>query len=298
MPVLELDGLTRHYGPRVALDSLSLTVPAGSVVGFLGPNGAGKTTAMRVVLGIVAPDAGTLRWMDSPVDDAARLRFGYMPEERGLYPTMKVLDQLIFLGRLHGMTRSDAHGASVSWLERLGIGDRADDRLDSLSMGNQQRVQMVAALVHEPDLLVLDEPFSGLDPTATETLGAVLVERARAGAAVMFSSHQLDLVEHLCERVVIIDKGRTVVEGKTADLTTSADVVAVEVEGDDGTNGWTADLGDQFVSTMENGRVRVQVGPGRSADAVLDAARRAGSVRHFGFERRRLSEVFREAVGA
>src|ERR1700681_632552 len=162
--MLEFDGLTRHYDDVVALDGLSFTVPPGQVFGFLGPNGAGKTTAMRAVFELVALDAGVVRWRGVPVTPQARRRFGYMPEERGLYPGMIVVEQIEYLARLHGVPPDAARTAALAWLDKLGIADRAASKLEALSLGNQQRVQVAAALVHEPDLLVLDEPFSRLDP--------------------------------------------------------------------------------------------------------------------------------------
>jgi len=176
--MLELEGLTRRYGSVVALDELSFTVPEGRMFGFLGPNGAGKTTTMRTILGLSQPDAGAVRWRRAPVGPDERLRFGYMPEERGLYPKMKVREHIAYLARLHGLSSDEATSATDGWLERLGLDQRRDDKVDTLSQGNQQRVQLAAAIVHEPELLVLDEPFSGLDPVAVDTLADVLTEKA------------------------------------------------------------------------------------------------------------------------
>ena len=209
--MLELEGLRRRYGHVTALDDLSFEVPSGEVVGFLGPNGAGKTTTMRAIFGLTDLEAGSVRWNGAKVDQAARRRFGYMPEERGLYPGMRVGEQLEYLGRLHGLSTTDAVHATQVWLERLEIADRRDSKVETLSHGNQQRVQLAAALLHQPELLVLDEPLSGLDPAGIDAIGRVLVDEARAGSCVVFSSHQLDQVEDLCERVTIIDHGRLVV---------------------------------------------------------------------------------------
>src|ERR1700722_17529404 len=198
---LEIEGLRRTFGPLTALDDLSFAVPAGQVVGFLGPNGAGKTTTMRAVFGLTELEAGAITWNGVSVDQAARRRFGYMPEERGLYPAMLVGKQLEYLGRLHGMTGRDAQAATQMWLERLGVADRIASKVDALSHGNQQRVQLAAALVHGPELLILDEPLAGLDPSGIDAIGEVLVEQAHAGCCVIFSSHQLDQVENLCENV-------------------------------------------------------------------------------------------------
>ena len=267
------------------------------MVGFLGPNGAGKTTTMRAIFGLTDLDAGSVRWNGRPIGAAERRRFGYMPEERGLYPSMLIAEELTYLGRLHGMSASDAAAATARWLERLEVADRAGDKVESLSHGNQQRVQLAAALVHDPEVLVLDEPLAGLDPTGIDVIGQVLVEEARSGRCVLFSSHQLDQVEDLCESVTIIDRGRLVASGTVDDLTSAgARRLAVRVEGDrDGA--WARGLAGVTVSEIKGGEVRLVLDTATS-DAVLDAARSAGRVTKFDFERRRLSEVFRESVGA
>ena len=294
--MLELEGLTRRFGPVVALDGLSFGVAAGRVTGFLGPNGAGKTTTMRAVFGLTDLDAGSVRWKGGTITAAERRRFGYMPEERGLYPSMLVRDQVEYLGRLHGLSPADAAEATAHWLEVLQVVDRATSKVESLSHGNQQRVQLAAALVHQPDLLVLDEPLAGLDPTGIDAIGRVLVERAQAGCCVLFSSHQLDLVEDLCEAVVIIDHGRLVAAGGVDELATGGTRrLAVRVEGDrDGA--WARAVPGVRVSERKGSEVRLVLDDGVDSDAVLDAARRAGQVTEFVFTRRRLSEVFREAV--
>jgi ABC-2 type transport system ATP-binding protein len=293
---LELSGLTRRFGTITALDDLSFAVASGRVTGFLGPNGAGKTTTMRAVFGLTELDRGHVRWNGTSVGPRQRRRFGYMPEERGLYPGMLVGEQLQYLGRLHGMASGDANDAATHWLGRLELADRATSKVGSLSHGNQQRVQLAAALMHEPELLVLDEPMAGLDPTGIEAIGAVLIEQAHAGRCVLFSSHQLDLVEELCEAVVIIDHGRVVASGEVDELETGGSSrLSVRVEGDrDGE--WARGIPGIQVSEVKGGEVRLVLLPGADSDAVLDAARRAGRVLAFTFDRRRLSEVFREAV--
>ena len=255
--LLELQGLRRSYGAVVALDDLSFEVPAGQVVGFLGPNGAGKTTTMRAIFGLTDLDAGSVRWNGAPVGQAERRRFGYMPEERGLYPGMLVGQQVEYLGRLHGLSAGDAAKATATWLERLEIADRRDSKVEVLSHGNQQRVQLAAALGHNPDLLVLDEPLSGLDPTGIDAIGQVLVDQARNGCCVLFSSHQLDLVEDLCDSVTIIDHGRLVVSGTVDELATSgARRLQVRVEGDR-TGDWARGLAGVTVSELVGGAVRL-----------------------------------------
>lgn len=295
--MLQLEALTRRYGTNVALDNLSFTVRPGDVVGFLGPNGAGKTTAMRAILGILRLDSGVVRWHGKVVDLSARLRFGYIPEERGLYPTMKLWEQLAFLGRLHGLSRNDAGERARHWLSVLGLAERVNDRLDALSLGNQQRVQLAAALLHEPELLVLDEPFSGLDPTGIQSLSDVLTEQAKNGVAVVFSSHQLDLVEGLCERVVIIDKGRKVLEGAVDELTTASRVLSVNVR-NSGDNAWALALEGVEVMGVDSHGARLRLTESDSTAHILEAARSAGEVVHFSFEKKRLSEIFHDAVRA
>jgi ABC-2 type transport system ATP-binding protein len=296
MSRLELDGLTRRYGPVTALDQLSFSVAAGQVTGFLGPNGAGKTTAMRAVFGLTALDAGTVRWNGRAVTLADRRRFGYLPEERGLYPGMLVAEQLEYLGRVHGLSPAAAASAAAGWLERLGIAARATSKVESLSLGNQQRVQLASALVHNPDLLVLDEPLSGLDPEGIDAVGEVLARQARAGKCVLFSSHQLDLVEDLCASVVIIDRGRLVASGTVDDLATRGRPrLVVRVAGDrDGA--WARGLAGVTVSENDGGALRLVLSAPADPQSVLRAAFAAGAVTEFAVQRRRLSEVFREAV--
>jgi len=295
--LLELRGLRRTFGPLTALDDLTFEVPSGHVVGFLGPNGAGKTTTMRAIFGLTDLDAGEVRWNGGAVSQTQRRRFGYMPEERGLYPSMLVGEQIEYLGRLHGLSAEDARRAARSWLERLDIGDRAQSKVEALSHGNQQRVQLAAALIHDPELLVLDEPLAGLDPTGIDAIGQVLVERAEVGCCVLFSSHQLDLVEDLCERVTIIDHGRLVVSGTVDELATSGGRrLVVRVEGDR-TAAWARVLRGVAISEVDAGAARLVLDDSVDSDTVLRAAMAAGKVTQFSFERRRLSEVFREALG-
>ncbi len=294
--LLEFDGLSRRFGTVTALDNLSFSVPSGHVVGFLGPNGAGKTTTMRAIFGLTDLDAGSVRWKGMPVGPTERRRFGYMPEERGLYPNMLVGEQVDYLGRLHGMDATAAAAATTRWLERLGVADRAKSKVEALSHGNQQRIQLVAALVHDPEVLVLDEPLAGLDPAGVDAISEVLVEQAHSGRCVLFSSHQLDLVEGLCESVVIIDHGRLVASGTVDELATRGPRrLVVRVEGDR-QGEWARRIPGVTVSEVDGGEVRLVLDDATDSDVVLDAARSAGHVTEFVFERLRLSEVFREAV--
>ena len=294
--MLELIDLSRRFGDVVALDSVSFSVAEGETVGFVGPNGAGKTTAMRIALGVLAADSGEVRWRGKPVDQNVRRRFGYMPEERGLYPKMRVLDQLVYLATLHGLSRADATAEAGRMIDVLGVAGRARDRTDALSLGNQQRVQLAAALVHRPELLVLDEPFSGLDPVGVDVLTGVLRERAEAGVPVVFSSHQLDLVERLCESVVLINKGRIVAAGRIADLRSRDHRRLVRVEVLGAPPDWYATLpGVRVLDHFPDGAILELSDSLRERD-VLDAARAAGDVRHFSVVQPSLTEIFREAV--
>ena len=292
--MLALQGLSRLYGQTVALDGLSLEVPEGEVVGFVGPNGAGKTTAMRIALGVLEADAGEVFWRGEPATREVQRGFGYMPEERGLYPKMRVDRQLRYLAVLHG--RDDADAATRRWIERLGIAERAEQKVEELSLGNQQRVQLAAALVHDPDMLILDEPFSGLDPIGTDVMSGVLHERADAGAAVIFSSHQLELVERLCDSVAIVNHGRIVAAGRVDDLRSQRSDPRLRVEVEGATDDWADELGGVRVVTRDDNGVVVELGEGADDQAILDAARRAGRVRRFQPAQPTLAELFREVV--
>ncbi len=268
------------------------------MVGFVGPNGAGKTTAMRIALGVLQPDSGEVRWRGRKVDAAVRRRFGYMPEERGLYPKMRVLDQLVYLARLHGLDAADARSQAARTVEVLGVPERARDRVESLSLGNQQRVQLAAALTHRPEVLVLDEPFASLDPVGVDVLSGVLREQAAVGVPVVFSSHQLDLVERLCESVVLIDRGRIVAAGRVSELRAADPRRLVRVEVDGAADGWYGRLsGVRVVEPLPGGAI-LELADSAREDTVLDAARAAGEVRHFSVVRPSLTQIFRRAVGA
>jgi ABC-2 type transport system ATP-binding protein len=294
--VLELQGLSRRYGDIVALDDLSFTVREGQMFGFIGPNGAGKTTTMRIILGVLEADAGQVLWRGRPMDDEARRRVGYMPEERGLYPKMRVRDQLEYFARLHGLSPHDAQEATTLWTERLGVAERAGDRVEALSLGNQQRVQLAAALVHGPELLVLDEPFSGLDPVGVDALAEVLAEQAANGVPVIFSSHQLGLVERLCEAVAIINRGRLVATGSVVDLRASDGRRRYQIEVGGAPAAWADTLPGAHVVDNSNGRVVVELEEGSDEQAVLDVARSVGRVTHFSAIEPTLTDLFRQAV--
>jgi ABC-2 type transport system ATP-binding protein len=292
--MLEIRDLTKRYGDVVALDAATFSVAPGRIVGFLGPNGAGKTTTMRAIFGLVRPDRGEVLWEGKPVGLPERARFGYMPEERGLYPKMKIGDELAYFAELSGMSAAPAEEAAAAWLRRLGLGDRAGARLEELSHGNQQRVQLAAALVHDPELAVLDEPFSGLDPLGVESLGEMLVQTAATGVAVVFSSHQLDLVEDVCQDVVIIDHGKVVLAGVVEELKAASPHRSLEitVNGDP----WVPVLPSGTVTSKREGRLRVLVDASVDVADVLASARRVGEVTMFSFEPPSLTDLFRSAV--
>ncbi len=291
---LEVRDLTKRYGDVIALDGATFSAEPGRIVGFLGPNGAGKTTTMRAVFGLLRPDRGEVRWRGAPVGPEERSRFGYMPEERGLYPKMKVGEQLAYLAELSGLTSADAKGTVGRWLDRLGLGDRADARLEELSHGNQQRVQLAAALVHGPELVVLDEPFSGLDPIGVASLAELLGQTAASGVAVVFSSHQLDLVEDVCQDVVIIDHGRIVMDGVVEELKAAAPRRSLQVDVDG--EPWMPVLQSGTVTSKHDGKVRVLVDASVDLDEVLMYARKDGEVTRFTYEPPSLTDLFLEAV--
>ena len=284
----------------MALDDVSFVVPAGSIVGFVGPNGAGKTTAMRIALGVLRPDAGEVKWRGRRVDAAMRRRFGYMPEERGLYPKMRVLEQLVYLARLHGLRPADARRRASEAVELLGVAVRSKDRLEKLSLGNQQRVQLAAALVHEPDVLILDEPFSGLDPVGVDALSAILRSQADdRGAPVVFSSHQLELVERLCDAVVLIDHGTIVVHGTIEELRASRSrrLIRIELTGAQ-ERWWDVVPGVVLAEPLPDGGGVFELAQDADDQRLLDVARRAGQVHLFAPVLPTLAELFREVVRA
>ena len=294
--MLEVDGLTKRYGTTLALSDLSFSVRPGEVYGFVGANGAGKTTAMRIMLGVLAADSGVVRWQGKPVTFETRRRFGYMPEERGLYPKMRVTEHLVYLARLHGLDLGTATRSADALTERLGVAERRTDAIEKLSLGNQQRVQLAAALVHDPEVLVLDEPFSGLDPVGVDALAGVLLERARRGVPVVFSSHQLDLVERLCDSVGIINAGRMVATGTVEDLRAQEGRRQLLVIVRDAPAGWVAVIPGVTVVSERRGELVLELADGVDDQEVLAAAARAGRVEHFSWRQPTLTELFREAV--
>jgi ABC-2 type transport system ATP-binding protein len=295
--VLRLIDLHRRFDGVVALDGVSFEVPEGRIVGFVGRNGSGKTTTMRITLGVLQPDAGAVLWRDRPVDGVSRRRFGYMPEERGLYPKMRVHEQLVYLARLRGTPKGVARSRATELLELLEVVGDPKARMETLSLGNQQRVQLAAALVHEPDVLVLDEPFSGLDPVGVDVLAGVLRNQARErGVPVVFSSHQLELVERLCDEVVLIDHGRVVARGTIDELRAMRARNLWRVSVPAAADAWWEVVPGVTLAERNDGTVVLELDGAADPQRLLDLARAEGDVVDFGPVRPTLSELFREVI--
>jgi len=295
---LVIDGLRKRFGGVQALDGISLNVPPGSVFGFLGANGAGKTTTMRIVLGLMRADEGTVTWDGRLAHDWPRQTWGYMPEERGLYAKMPVLEQLVHFASLYGIPRSTARAGAAEWLERFRIGDKADARLETLSKGNQQKVQYIATILHGPDVLLMDEPFVGLDPVNVAMLKAAFLEMRDRGKTLIFSTHQLDQAEELCDSVAIIDRGHLVTSGTTREVrrSTGHQVVRVATAAED--RGWLAAMPDVTIVRDGADFTEVRVAAGSSPQRVLEAAIANGPVLRFEVADPSLEQVFVERVGA
>ncbi len=289
--MLQITDLSKRYGDLVAVNNVSLAVPRGRVVGFVGPNGAGKSTTMRSVFGLVEPDSGSISWDGEPVGPSHLARFGYMPEQRGLYPKMKIQDQIAFFAELKGVDRKTALSRAAEILESLDLGDRMGDQLEKLSHGNQQRVQLAVSLVTNPELLILDEPFNGLDPVAVNTLQDVLTERVATGAGVLFSSHQLDLVERICDEIVIIVDGEIRAAGTVHDVRASAGVRHVSIQ----VNRPLSPLVDAINHPLVEGstdQVVAVVDNDNDLEAILAQARSVGAVTRFDYDMPDLQSVF------
>ncbi|GAB3269215.1 ABC transporter ATP-binding protein [Kineosporia babensis] len=293
--MLELDGISRSFDGRRVLDGISFSVEPGRLTGFVGSNGAGKTTTMRIILGVLAPDSGAVRWKGQTADREARRHFGYMPEERGLYPKMNPLDQLVFLARLHGVGAAEARRKAAELLEQLGLGERMKDKLESLSLGNQQRVQVAAALIHDPVLLVLDEPFSGLDPITVDTMTAILRTSAAGGVPVLFSSHQLDLVERICDDLVIVAGGGVVARGTVSELRHERAGARFRlVLGEDA--GWLRDVPGLEVLDVDGRQALVELPDVSHDQQLLATAMQRGAVHEFSRVIPALADIYREVA--
>lgn len=293
--MISVRDLTKSYGDHQVLHGLTFDIKPGVMTGFVGGNGAGKTTTMRILLGVLSPDSGEVLVDGSPITADHRAGIGYMPEERGLYPKMTVIDQLVYLARLHGSSAEAARARATDLLERLDLGPRATDKLEELSLGNQQRAQVAAALVHEPIALVLDEPFSGLDPHAVDTTLRVLRETADNGVPVLFSSHQLDVVERLCDELVILADGRVVANGTRQELLERHAETEWELAADTDA-GWVRCAPGVRVTSLDGGWVRFHAESGDAANAVLREASSRGTVRAFGLVHHSLHDIFTEVT--
>ena len=292
--MLELHELTRRFGDNTAVDHVSFEVPPGLMTGFVGGNGAGKTTTMRMVMGVLGIDEGHVLWRGEPITRLDRRSFGYMPEERGLYPKQPILDQLVYVAQLKGMERQAAKAQVTELLERFGLGERTKDHLEKLSLGNQQRVQIIASVLPRPQALILDEPFSGLDPVAVDSMVDLLRDYTRDGVPVLFSSHQLDLVERLCDRLVVLSQGRRVAAGSVTELRDAGVPRFRLVLGGDA--GWVRDQRGLDVLDIDGTTALVEVRePGAEQHLIAEATSR-GDVHEFGRVRPALSEIYREAT--
>lgn len=293
--MLQLRNLDKSYGTHQVLTDVSFDVLPGRLTGFVGGNGAGKTTTMRIVLGVLAADAGTVTLDGAALGTDHRQHFGYMPEERGLYPKMMVLEQIVYLARLQGYSKSAATDAAAALLERLGLGERLGDNVETLSLGNQQRAQIAAALVHDPDVLILDEPFSGLDPIAVDAVAGVLQERAAAGTAVLFSSHQLDLVERLCDDLVIIAEGSIRAAGDREALRAQHSTKRYELVSTADARWLRTEQGVQIVGFDGDSAV-FEVDFDQTAQRILREAVARGDVGSFAPQHPTLAQIFREVI--
>jgi ABC-2 type transport system ATP-binding protein len=297
---LLIDGLHKRFGDVQALDGVGFAVRPGEVYGFLGANGAGKTTTMRIVLGFLRADAGTVTWQGQPARSWPRRTWGYMPEERGLYLRMPVLEQLVYFASLYGVPRRVARTDALEWLARFRIAEFADRKAETLSKGNQQKVQYIATILHDPDVLLMDEPFSGLDPVNVALLKSAFVEMRERGKTIVFSTHQLDQAEELCDSVAIIDHGRIVTAGPTREVkrSTGHQVVRVATSGD-GDVAWLRALPHVTVTRPGQDYTELLVETGADPQSVLRAAiARGGAVLRFEVADPSLEEVFVERVGA
>lgn len=285
--------LTRVFGHNTAVDNISFSVEPGQMTGFIGANGAGKTTTMRMMMGVLNVTSGEVLWDGEPITRAQRASCGYMPEERGLYPKQSILDQLGYLGQLRGLTRTEALSEAGRLLERFNLGERTKDKLETLSLGNQQRVQVAAALLHQPSALILDEPFSGLDPTAVDSMVDLLREHMDRGVPVLFSSHQLDLVDRLCDSMVILDQGSVLESGTAADLRAGRPARHRLRCSQDVT--WVQELPGVSVEQIDGKEATVQFADDAARENLLRQALDRG-LREFTDLTPSLSEIYREVT--
>ncbi|MDW0111050.1 ABC transporter ATP-binding protein [Sporosarcina aquimarina] len=293
---LQIEHVTKRFGDFTAVDDLSLTVDKGTMYGFLGANGAGKTTTFRMILGLLTPNEGHITWNGKPISYATSPQIGYLPEERGLYPKMKVEEQLLFLAELRGMKRADAKKEIGGWLDRFEVPQYLNKKVEELSKGNQQKIQVIAALLHKPKLLILDEPFSGLDPVNVEMLKKAILDIRNSGATIVFSSHRMDHVEELCEQFSIVDHGKQVVSGTLKDVKRSFGKLNVRIRSDYPLDSLTDISGVTAVNPTVEGAV-YQIETEETAERLLAEALKSGPVRQFEIEEPTLQDIFIAKVG-
>ncbi|REB04716.1 ATP-binding cassette domain-containing protein [Sporosarcina sp. BI001-red] len=293
---LQIEHVTKRFGDFTAVNDLSLTVGEGTMYGFLGANGAGKTTTFRMILGLLTPNEGRITWNGKPISYATSPQIGYLPEERGLYPKMKVEEQLLFLAELRGMKRSDAKREIGGWLDRFEVPQYLNKKVEELSKGNQQKIQVIAALLHKPKLIILDEPFSGLDPVNVELLKKEILNIRNNGATIVFSSHRMDHVEELCEQFSIIDHGKQIVSGTLKDVKRSFGQQNVRIRSDYGLEALSGLSGVTSVTPTVEGAI-YQVDSDETAERLLTEALKAGPVRQFEIEEPTLQDIFIAKVG-
>jgi len=295
MPVVELAQVTKAYESKVAVSNLSLSIDAGQMFGLLGPNGAGKTSSIRMMMGITIPDSGSIRLFEKPFARESLDRVGYLPEERGLYKKMKVLDQLVFFGGLHGLDAAEARKRATDWAKRLEIDDSLLKKTEELSKGMQQKIQFIASLLHDPGLIVMDEPFSGLDPVNAALLEHTLIELKEQGKAILFSTHRMDQVEKLCDSICLIDKGKAVLAGKVREIKASYERnrVIVEFQGSDGF------LKSDEIATSKNfsGHAEIKLKDRANAQKLLHEAAAVATIYRFELVEPSLEEIFILTVG-
>ena len=295
MPVVELAGVTKAYESKVAVDELSLSIEAGQMFGLLGPNGAGKTSSIRMMMGITMPDSGQVSLFGKPFERKSLERVGYLPEERGLYKKMKVVEQLVFFGELHGLTATEARKRAIDWATRLEIAESLNKKTEELSKGMQQKIQFIAALLHDPGLIVMDEPFSGLDPVNATLLERTLIELKNQGKAILFSTHRMDQVEKLCDSICLVDKGRAVLAGKMREIKSryERNRVIVEFEGS------AEFLKSPEIAEAKNfsGHAEIRLHPHGNAQKLLHEAAAVATIYRFELVEPSLEEIFIQTVG-